>query len=284
MDSKKLKDILNQHKMWLTGEEGGKCANLCDANLCDAGLRNTDLRNVDLRNADLRGADLRNVDLRNADLRGADLYGAALCGAALCGANLRRADLCGADLRYTDLRDAVLRNADLRNAVLCGADLFDADLRNADLYGADLCNAVLCGANLRGVNLRSVNLRSVNLLGAQNIELAENLFYPICCPEKGAYIGWKKAGEMIVELEITDDALRSSATGRKCRANKARVLSITSLDGTKSAESICSDYNKEFIYRVGETVEVDNFEMNRWNECAPGIHHYITREEAVRHI
>jgi hypothetical protein len=49
-------------------------------------------------------------------------------------------------------------------------------------------------------------------------------------------------------------------------------------------ESICSDYNKEFIYRVGETVEVDNFEMNRWNGCAPGIHHYITREEAVRHI
>lgn len=189
MDSKKLKDILKQHKMWLTGKEGGKCA-------------------------DLRGANLRSTDLCDADL---------------CGANLRGSDLC-----------------------------------NADLRGANLCDA--------------------NLRDARNIELAQNLFDPICCPGKGAYIGWKKAGGMIVELEITDDALRSSATGRKCRASKARVLSITSVDGTKTVESIRSDYNKEFIYRVGETVEVDDFEMNRWNECAPGIHHYITREEAVRHI
>ena len=214
MDSKKLKDILKQHKMWLTGKEGGKCADLHGAN-----LRSTDLCNADLRSANLRGSDLCNADLRNADLRGSDL-----CNADLCGANLR----------------------------------------GADLYNADLCDADLCDA--------------------RNIELAQNLFDPICCPGKGAYIGWKKAGGMIVELEITDDALRSSATGRKCRASKARVLSITSVDGTKTVESIRSDYNKEFIYRVGETVEVDDFEMNRWNECAPGIHHYITREEAVRHI
>ena len=219
MDSKKLKDILNQHKMWLTGEEGGKCADLCGANL--------------------RGADL-------------------------CGANLRGANLCGANLRGADL---------------CGANLCDANL-----YGANLRGANLCDANLRGANLCGAGLCGATLYGAQNIERIKNLFYPICCPEKGAYIGWKKAGGMIVELEITEDALRSSATGRKCRASKARVLSITSFDGTKAAESVCSDYNKEFIYRVGETVEVDNFEMNRWNECAPGIHHYITREEAVRHI
>ena len=229
MDSKKLKDILKQHKMWLTGKEGGKCA-------------------------DLRGANLRDADLYGADLRDADL----------CGANLRGADLC---------------NADLRDADLCDADLCGANLRGADLCNADLCDADLCNADLRGANLCDANLRD-----ARNIELAQNLFDPICCPGKGAYIGWKKAGGMIVELEITDDALRSSATGRKCRASKARVLSITSVDGTKTVESIRSDYNKEFIYRVGETVEVDDFEMNRWNECAPGIHHYITREEAVRHI
>ena len=229
MDSKKLKDILNQHKMWLTGEEGGKCADLCGANLC-----------------------------------GADLYGANLRGANLCDANLCGANLC----------DANLYGANLRGANLCGANLYGANLRDANLYGA----------NLRGANLCDANLCGADLYGAQNIERIKNLFYPICCPEKGAYIGWKKAGGMIVELEITEDALRSSATGRKCRASKARVLSITSFDGTKAAESVCSDYNKEFIYRVGETVEVDNFEMNRWNECAPGIHHYITREEAVRHI
>lgn len=31
-------------------------------------------------------------------------------------------------------------------------------------------------------------------------------------------------------------------------------------------------------------MEVSNFDTNRWNERAPGIHHYITRQEAVQHV
>lgn len=50
-----------------------------------------------------------------------------------------------------------------------------------------------------------------------------------------------------------------------------------------AGNEVCSDYDSNFVYRIGETVEVQNFDENRWNECAPGIHHYITREEAVRH-
>ena len=41
------------------------------------------------------------------------------------------------------------------------------------------------------------------------------------------------------------------------------------------------DYN--FIYKVGEIVEVDNFDKDRWNECSPGIHFFMTRDEAVRY-
>lgn len=110
-----------------------------------------------------------------------------------------------------------------------------------------------------------------------------NLFYPIACPEKGEYTAFKKADGKIVKLRIPPDAKRSSATDRKCRANKAVVVSITELDGTPAGNEVCSDHDKDFVYRVGETVEVQNFDENRWNECAPGIHHYITREEAMRH-
>lgn len=78
------------------------------------------------------------------------------------------------------------------------------------------------------------------------------------------------------------DAMRSSATSRKCRASKARVISITDLDGNPAGDNVASDYDRNFVYRTGETVEVSNFDTNRWIECAPGIHHYITREEAVR--
>ena len=198
-----IKLILEKHAKWIRGEDGGECANLCDA---------------DLRNASLCGADLRNARLRNASL-------------------------CGADLRDANLRGASLCGADLRNANLCGA-------KNTDKIAWDAYTA----------------------------------FYPLQCPETGSFIGYKKAADKIVMLEICADAKRSSATSRKCRCSKAKVLSITHLDGSDSGlTEVRSNYSKEFVYRVGETVEVPDFDDNRWNECAAGIHFFITREEAVKY-
>ena len=248
-----IKLILEKHAKWIRGEDGGECADLCGADLCYANLCDADLRNANLRGADLRGADLCGADLRGADLCDADLYGANLRGANLYGANLRGADLCDADM--------------------CGADL-----RGADLCYANLCDADLCNANLRGANLR----------GAKNTDKiawdAYTAFYPLQCPETGSFIGYKKAADKIVMLEICADAKRSSATSRKCRCSKAKVLSITHLDGSDSGlTEVRSNYSKEFVYRVGETVEVPDFDDNRWNECAAGIHFFITREEAVKY-
>ena len=173
-------------------------------------------------------------------------------------------------------------------AWLCGenggerADLFGANLRGADLRGADLR-----GADLRDANLRDANLRGADLFGAKNIDIIiwslYTSFYPLQCPENGSYIGYKKAQGLIVELEIPADALRSSATSRKCRASKAKVLSISDEDGNPAGEQVASDYDSNFVYVVGETVEVTDFDTNRWNECAPGIHHYITRAEALKY-
>ena len=101
------------------------------------------------------------------------------------------------------------------------------------------------------------------------------------CPGKGAYIGYKKAEGKIVELEIQADAKRSSATTRKCRASKAKVLSITSIDGKEHFKKAKSSRDNSFVYRVGETVEVKDFDEDRWKECSTGIHHFITREEAA---
>ena len=194
----------------------------------------------------------------------ADLYGADLCGADLCGA-----DLCDADLRDAHLYGADLCDADLRDAYLYGANLRDADLRGADLRDAHLCGADLRGADLRGANLRGVRYNE------------QTAYYAMQCPEKGAYIGYKKAEGKIVELEIQADAKRSSATTRKCRASKAKVLSITSIDGKEHFEEAKSSRDQSFVYRVGKTVEVKDFDEDRWKECSTGIHHFITREEAA---
>ena len=207
--------------------------------------------------------------------------------ANLSGADLRGADLSRADLRWADLSGADLGGANLSGANLSRADLSRADLSGANLRWADLSEANLCWANLSGANLRGADLSGADLSEAKNIDQAfwsiYTTFYPLQCPEKGAYTGYKKASGLIVELEIAEDALRSSATSRKCRASKALVLSITDLDGNPADDQVCSDHDKNFVYKVGETVEVTDFDTNRWNECSTGIHHFITRAEAVKY-
>ena len=177
--------------------------------------------------------------------------------------------------------------ANLRWADLSGANLSGANLRGANLSGANLRGADLSGANLSEADLSWADLSGADLSGAKNIDQAfwsiYTTFYPLQCPEKGAYTGYKKASGLIVELEIAEDALRSSATSRKCRASKALVLSITDLDGNPAGDQVCSDHDKNFVYKVGETVEVTDFDTNRWNECSTGIHHFITRAEAVKY-
>ena len=204
----------------------------------------------------------------------ANLFGANLRGANLFGANLRDANLRCADLRNANLRCADLRIADLRNADLCNADLCDANLRNADLCDADLCRADLRNADLCNADLRCASMDQM----IWNIHTA---FYPLQCPDSGSYIGYKKASGLVVELEIPADARRSSATSRKCRASKAKVLSITDINGNPGGDQVRSNFDPNFVYAIGETVEVTDFDDNRWNECSTGIHHFITRAEAV---
>ena len=216
--------------------------------------------------ADLYGADLRGADLREANLYGADLRGANLYGADLRGAYLRGAYLYGANLRGADLREADLYGADLRGAYLREADLYGADLREADLYGADLRGADLYGADLRGANL----------CRAKGTYMA--------CPTDGSFIGWKKASGYIVKLQIPEDARRSSAGCEKCRCDKAFVIEIQNIDGSNAdIGMICSDHDENFVYAVGATVEVSDFDGDRWNECAPGIHFFIDRRAAVEY-
>lgn len=134
-------------------------------------------------------------------------------------------------------------------------------------------------ADLRCADLRCADLRNADLRNAIGI--------PLACPEKGEFTGFKKAhnerGKVIVELSIPEDSKRSSATGRKCRCDKAKVIDITSLDGNTHYKSAISFHALDFIYVVGKTVTVENFEDDRWNECAPGIHFFITRQEAVEY-
>ena len=168
---------------------------------------------------------------------------------------------------------ACLLGAYLRDADLRGADLFRADLRGADLFRADLRGADLRGADLRGANLSELTVAQTSIL-----------------PDEGDIIGWKKAlaldgAPIIVKLLIPSDAKRSNSTGRKCRANKARILDLQDRQGNSLPPDTTaySSFDPDFTYKKGETVHVEDFDTNRWNECAPGIHFFITRIEAVKY-
>ena len=245
MDKQELKAILGKHLKWLRGEDGGERANLSGAYLSGAYLFEANLSGADLSEANLFGANLSEADLSRANLSG---------------------------------------------AYLSGAYLFEADLSEANLFGANLSEADLSRANLSRANLSRANLSEANLSRANYIEKAKNLFYPIACPEIGAFVGWKKARvktgghECIVKLGITEDAVRSSAAGRKCRCSKATVLEIQDLEGNVLEQAAVSDRDENFHYIPGTVASVLDFDENRWNECSTGIHFYITREEAVRHI
>lgn len=204
---------------------------------------------------------------------------------------LHDANLRYADLRGANLHDANLYDADLRDAYLCGADLSGAYLSGADLSGADLSGANLHGADLRDAYLCYANLSDADLRDANHVQLS--IAKTSILPDEGDIIGWKKAwtdGTMlpksvIVKLLIPADAQRSNATGRKCRASTARVLDLQDKQGNSlpSDTTAYSGHDTDFTYKKGETIHVEDFDTNRWKECAPGIHFFITRIEAVEY-
>jgi hypothetical protein len=132
-----------------------------------------------------------------------------------------------------------------------------ATASRANLYCANLSGAELSGANLSGA-------KNSELIIAQTRILAD-----------GQLIGWKKCKNgVIVKLQIPAKAKRSHAFGRKCRAEYVKVLQVI------GADVGISQHDNKTEYRKGETVRTDSFSDYWQNECAPGIHFFITRIEA----
>jgi len=159
------------------------------------------------------------------------------------------------------LEKATASGANLRDANLSSANLRDANLRGAYLRGADLSGADLSGADLSGANNVDTAIAMTRIL-----------------PE-GTLIGWKKLRDgVIAKLMIPEYAKRSHAFGRKCRAEFAEVLEL------HGAEVGYSQHDSTFVYRVGDVVKPDLWSEDWQEECANGIHFFITRLEAEQYV
>lgn len=310
MRNNKIAEIMRKHRLWLENDPEGEKAcfrqtNLSRANFNGANLRGVDFSGSILYNASFIGADLKYADFTKASMMYAKLERAnldytILKGAKLSQAQISRASICFADISGAYLECSRLYGSDLSNAKLDGANLSNCDLRGAILYSAslidsDLSHSLVTGANFLRSNCLRTNLFGVSLeyadFGAAFPHEAINVHYiPMACPDAGAFVAWKKVKVVmkkekivthgIVKLLIPASAKRSSAVGRKCRANKAKVLSIEIIGGGR-VDHAYSVHDSSFVYRVGQIVEVEDFDDNRFEECAPGIHFFINKQEAI---
>jgi hypothetical protein len=151
-----------------------------------------------------------------------------------------------------------------------GEYLLNSNLRYSNLSGSDLSGSNLRGSDLSGSDLSGSNLTNATLPHFQIV------------PEKGEYTAFKKLqDDLICELLIPATAKRtSSLIGRKCRASRAKVISITSIDG-KTSHKVGLSQHDGTEYKVGKFVKCkEKFDDDIRIECASGIHHFNNRKEA----
>ena len=208
--------------------------------------------------------DFTNLILENMNLENYDLSDMNFSHSNFINANLSNVNFYSSQLVNVLLDDCNLQNANLKNANLERASLRRANLTYADISGARLYAAVLENAIL------------------DNIIFDDNTKnFRIHCPEKGAFIAYKKGlNNLIVKLLIPSDARRVSSTMNCCRCDKAKVLEIKNFEGTKFFDEAWSTVAEGFCYKLGEWVYAENFNEDRWYDSTGGIHFWMTEDEA----
>lgn len=200
----------------------------------------------------------------------------------------------GATITKSNFLDATISMCDFNNSILIGS-VFDG--LGIDTPKSHFDNAVL--SNTKFMDVDFTNTAGLSLFGTSaKILDCTNVPCPMACPSNGSFIGWKKGRVInkdgkervcIIKLEIPETAKRSSATSRKCRADKVKVLEIQYLNGRKyPADTVafpfCASPVTNTQYVVGKVTKcAEKFETDRWRECASGIHFFITYEEALNY-
>ena len=109
---------------------------------------------------------------------------------------------------------------------------------------------------------------------------------------RGKYSSYRQC---IVELLIPARAVRFQPLNKKCRASSAHVIAIYDIVsdaqfgikqlGAKTKRRVAySKHDRLFKYIVGKKVKPTNrFDKNHREECATGIHFFLTAKEAANY-
>lgn len=268
INGKTLEEILENHLHWLKRDVDGWKE--MRANLDGADISNTDLRFANFKYASLNDVNFYKSDLREVDLRRTSLQHS----------NLSYADFREATLNDTYIFNSNLAHADFGDASLVGTYISHSNLTRADFRGANFAWADLHSCVFYDTDLRDCNFMYANLRGSKYVP-----YIPLQCPSDGAFIGWKKVNNILIKLEISADAKRSSATTHKCRCDKAKVLGFYDSLGTEELDitEFVNDKYEKCKYVKGEMVYPDFFDEDRWNECSHGIHFFVNKQDAINY-
>lgn len=212
-----------------------------------------DLQESLITDMDLSGWDLHNINFNKSDFRNVILD--------------------GADMTYVKADNAFFGGSSLRGTLLTGAYLHSADLRGCDMTGADIS----------GADMFASALERTDMTGIKTDE--HTRFFHLSCPAEGAFIGWKVCfGRRIVQLLVPADARRISGTTNEVKCDKAKVLTIKSVDYKENYSEAHSYVDENFVYRTGEMVYAKNYNEDRFVDSGGGIHIWLTREEAIAYL
>lgn len=277
LTQQEVDEIVAKHQKWLRREEGGEKANFSRTNLTNVYFDNVDLSLVDFSNSYISDTKFSNSKFIYSNFNFTHIKKIVI---EIC--DFSYSTFMNSEFQNSNIIDTVFLNCNFKQLIFYMSCFENSTIYKTDMADSKLIKSVFYKTSIDYTNFSGSKINNTEFSYINYDETTA--FFAQSCPEKGSFIGFKKCGKYIVELQITADAKRSSATSRKCRCSKAKVLSITNLDGSDSVLSkISSNSDSEFIYKIGETVEVKDFDENRWNECSTGIHFFITRDEAVRY-
>jgi uncharacterized protein YjbI with pentapeptide repeats len=200
------------------------------------------------------------------------------------------ADFSNKDYSNIDFHERCFDNQNFSNSVFDGANLFNTGFYktlfvNCDFSNADIRRAVFHLCTFENCTFENCKYKDSEFRNCDKVP-----DFPMACPRKGEFIAYKRChfgyfstSPVIVKLFVPEDALRSSATSNKIRVSKAKVLEIRKPDNTK-VDFAYSTFDPNFEYRVGKTVEVPDFNTDRYCQCTQGIHCFMTKEEALEYF
>ncbi len=258
------------------------CANLSSAAIIECSALYSSFNNAHMHSTILNYTECNSSTFINAGINRANLSVSSF----------EECKFESARCHYSTFYKSHFYSSDFNASEIIDSDFTESILSYADFSNAYIADSAFYHAWLLSANFEGAIINSGTSFCRAYIEKDKNISYPnlpIACPEEGSFIGFKVGlnsidlSAVLIKLEIMEDAKRSSGTRRKCRADKVKVLDIIDINTEKHETEAISIARRNFKYKVGEVIQIDDFDENRWKECSTGIHFFITKDEALRY-